>query len=94
MDLELVEPVALEDRPANPGHAGTQLVYREVAALRGQPGDEIENERENGGSGTIVHGQAPVDDTGKPLKFLGSERLSLDTCRGRALRSVLVFLDT
>ncbi len=55
MNLELVQPVALEDRPSNPGHAGTQLVYREVAALRGQSGGKVEHERENGGSGTVIH---------------------------------------
>ena len=57
VDLELVEPVALEDRPADAGHAGLQLVQREEPALRRQPGREIEDERDESGAGAVIHGQ-------------------------------------
>ena len=72
VDLELVEPVALEDRLPDAHHPGFQLVHGEGPALgrRGRKREQTEGHtyrREVSNHRLVTH----LEDTGKPLKLQG-----------------------
>ena len=68
VDLELVEPVALEDGAPRGHHAGPEVIDREDARLRRQPADEAQHEQgdrdaEAGRHRTVISGGS---GTGRP----------------------------
>jgi hypothetical protein len=67
VDLEVIQPVPLEDGPTRGHHARAQLVHWEEPGLRRQPDRKKEQKCEGDGKAAAHEGH----DTGKPLKEQG-----------------------
>jgi hypothetical protein len=58
VNLELVQAVALEDRPADADHPFLELIDRKGPALGWQPGSQIDHERSGSGESSDQHKSA------------------------------------
>ena len=59
LDLELLDPIALEDGVADPDHSGSDLIHRHACGRRGHGQNRQRRERKSENGRAATHGKSP-----------------------------------